>query len=137
MRRHDRRDLRLDRRAKRHELDLLQPVGRMLDEGQFDMRIGARVAMPGKVLAARRDPFGLQRLDNHAPQPRHVVGPPGERAIADDGVRRVREDVEDRRVVQRDPDRRELGRQGQREPLRQALVATPAERHHWRPHRER
>ena len=38
-----------------------QPVGRMLDERQLEMRIGARVAVPGKMLAAGGDALRLQR----------------------------------------------------------------------------
>ena len=43
-----------------------QPLGRMLDERQLEMRIGAGVAVPGKMLAARRDALGLQRPDDRA-----------------------------------------------------------------------
>ena len=53
---------------------LAQPIGRMLDERQLEMRVGARVAMPGKVLAAGGDAFLLQRADDRAPEPRHVLG---------------------------------------------------------------
>ena len=52
VRRHDGRDLGLDRRPERRELDFAQPVGRMLDERQLQVGIGAGVAMSGKVLAA-------------------------------------------------------------------------------------
>ena len=41
VRRHDRRDAGVDRRLERHELDRAQPIGRMLDERQLEMRIGA------------------------------------------------------------------------------------------------
>ena len=61
VRRHDGGDARLDRGPERHELDLAQPIGRMLDERQLEMRVGARVAVTGKVLAARGDALRLQR----------------------------------------------------------------------------
>ena len=83
-----------------------QPIGRMLDERQLEMRIGARVAMPGKVLAARGDarrPAASRMIA--APKPRHVLGALRQRAVADDRVLRVRVDVEHRRVVERDADR--------------------------------
>ena len=49
------------------------------------------------------------------PEPRDVLGALGQRAVADHRILRVRVDVEDRRVVERDPDRLELGRQRARE----------------------
>ena len=61
---HDRRDAGLDGGLERHELDLAQPIGRVLDERQLEMRIGARVAVPGKVLAAGGDALRLQRPDD-------------------------------------------------------------------------
>ena len=74
VRRHDGGDARVDRRLERHELDLAQPLGRMLDQRQLEVRVGARVAVPGKMLAARRDPFGLQRPDDGGAQPRDLLG---------------------------------------------------------------
>ncbi len=109
----------LDGRAERHELDGVEPVGRMLDERQLVVRVGARVAVPGKVLAARRNARLLQRRDDPLAQPGDVLGPLGQRAIADHRILRVREDVEDRRVVERNPDGLELRRQRAREPLGQ------------------
>ena len=55
---HDERDLLADGGAKRLELHRAQTVGRMLDQRQLDVRIGAGVAVPGKVLAARRHALG-------------------------------------------------------------------------------
>ncbi len=66
--RHDGRHAGLDRRPERHELDLAQPLGRMLDERQLEVGIGAGVAMPGKVLAARGDALPLKRPDDRAPR---------------------------------------------------------------------
>ena len=137
MRRHDRGDVGLDRGAERHELHRFDAIGPVLDERQLVVRVGARVAMAGKMLAARRDPRPLQRRDDPSAEPGDVVGPLGEGAIADDGILRVGEDVEDGRVVERDPDRLELGGEGAREALGERLVAAAAERHHRRPLGER
>ena len=60
-----------------------------------------------------------------------------EGAIADDGVLRVRVDVEDGRVVQVDADCRELGRQRLSEAPRELLVAAAPERTHRGPLGER
>ena len=75
VRRHDRWRRRASiGRPERHELDLAQPLRRMLDERQLEMRIGARVAVTGKMLAAGRDALGLQRADDGGAQPRDLVG---------------------------------------------------------------
>ena len=50
-----------DRRLERHELDRLEPIGRMVEQRQLEVRVGARVAVPGKVLAAGGDAGALQR----------------------------------------------------------------------------
>ena len=130
-------DVGLDRRAERDELHRLDAIGRMLDERQLMVRVGARVAMAGKMLSARRDPRLLQRRDDPPAQPGHVLGPIGQRAVADDRILRVGENVEHRRVVERDPDRLELGGERAREPFGERLVAAPSERHHRRPLGER
>ena len=55
---------------------LAQPLDRMLDERQLEVRIGARVAVTREMLAARRDPFGLQPPDDgarRAARPRPAV----------------------------------------------------------------
>ena len=62
MRGHDRRDAGLDRGPERHQLHGLEAIGRMLDERQLVMRVDARVAVPGKVLAAGGNALRLQRL---------------------------------------------------------------------------
>ena len=56
-----RRDALRDRRAERHELDGLEPPPVVLDDGQLLVRVDARVAVSGKVLAAGRDAGRLQR----------------------------------------------------------------------------
>ena len=123
VRRHDRRDAGRDRRLERHELDASQPIGRMLDERQLEMRVDAGVAVPGKVLAARGDALGLQRPDDRRAEPGDVLGALGQRAIADHRVLRVGVDVEHRRVVERDADGLQLRGQRARESLGQRLVA--------------
>jgi hypothetical protein len=92
------------------------------------------------VLAARGDPFPLERADDGGAEARDVLGALGQRAIADHRVLRVGVHVEDRRVVERDADRVQFGRERLGEPLGQLLVvrlADPAERGHRRPLRER
>ena len=108
---------RLDRRPERHELDRVEPIGRMLDERQLEVRVGAGVAVPGKVLAAGRDAFACSVSMMHRAEPRDILGRLGQRAVADDRVLRVGVDVEHGRVVERDADRLQLGRQRPREPL--------------------
>ena len=79
---HDGRDPGLDGRPERHELDLAQPIGRMLDERQLEVRIGAGVAVPGKVLAAGGDALALQRADDRgarAARPRRPSRPARDR----------------------------------------------------------
>ena len=110
---------------------------RMLDQRQLEMRVGARVAVSGKVLAARRDPFGLQRADDGAAEPRDLFGIVRQGAIADDRIPGIGVDVEHRRVVERDADRLQLRGQRPGEPLGQADVAAPAEARHRRPLGER
>ena len=73
-----------------------------------------------------------------------VLGPPSRRleieakfAIADDRVLRVGVDVEDRRVIEGNPHRFELGGQRPGKPLGERDVAAPAQRRHRRPFGER
>ena len=87
----------------------------MFDERQLVMRIGAGVAVTGKMLAARGDPFRLQRRMIAATQPGDVLGTLGERAVADDRILRIGEDVENGREVERNADGAELRRQRARE----------------------
>ena len=58
---HDERDLLGDRGAERLELDRAQAIGRMLDERQLEVRVGAGVAVAGKMLAAGGQAGALQR----------------------------------------------------------------------------
>ncbi len=123
--------------AERDELDPLDPVRRVLDERQLVMRVDRGVAVPGKMLAAGGDALGLQRLDDNRTDPRHILRPLGQRAVANRRVVAVGEDVEHRGEVERDADRPQFRGQRPGEPLRQTVVAAPAERPHRRPDGER
>ena len=96
-------------------------LGRVFDQRQLVMRVGAGVAVPGKVLAARRHTLRLQHPDDGRAESRHGQRLIRERAVADDRVLRVRVDVEDRRVIERDADRAKLRGQGPSETLGQAV----------------
>ena len=52
---------------------LPQPIDRMLDKRQLEVRIGLCVAVPGKVLAARRHAFALQRRHDGGAEPGHFL----------------------------------------------------------------
>ena len=108
----------------------------MLDQRQLEVRVGAGVAVTGKVLAAGGDPLALQRFDDHPPQTRDVFGALGQSAVADHRIARVRVDVEYRREIERDADRPELGGKRARESGRQLRVAAAPERQHRRPQGE-
>ena len=73
VRRHDRGDLLLDRRLERRELDTANPVRVVLDDRQLFVRVGDRVAVSREVLPARGDTCGLQRADDDAPEPGHLL----------------------------------------------------------------
>src|SRR4029079_7137634 len=111
MRGHEGRDAGGDRGAKRHELNRSQAIGRVLDERQLEMRVGTGITVAGEMLAARGDALGLERSDDRRAKAGYIVGFFRERPVADDRIRRVGEDVEDRRVIERDADRAELRRQ--------------------------
>ena len=91
----------------------------------------------GNACRRRRSPSACRVWMIDPPEPGDVLGAIGQRTIADRRVRRIGEDVEDRRVVERDPDRRQLGGQRAGKTRREPLVAAPPERRHRRPPRER
>ena len=78
-------------------------------------------------------PSACSVSDDDRAEPGDVLGALRQRAIADHRVLRIGEDVEDRRVVERDADRRQLGRERAGEPRGERLVAAPSERRHRRP----
>ena len=51
-----------------------QPLGRMLDQRQFEMRIGAGVAVTREMLAAGGDALRLQRADDRGAEPGDLLG---------------------------------------------------------------
>ena len=104
------------------------------------MRVGARVAVAGEVFAAGRDARVLQRADDDRAEPRDVFRAIGQRAIADHRVLRVGVNVEHGRVVERDADGVELGRERRREARGEPIaLGRPgaAQRDHRRPLGER
>ena len=137
VRRHDRRDAGLDRRVEGDELRFAEPLRRMLDQRQLVMRIGDRVAVTRKVLAAGGDAFALQRSDDRRAESRDVGRLVAERAVADHGVLRVREDVEHGRVVEGYADSLQLRGERLRESLGERDVPAAAQRRHRRPLGER
>ena len=62
--------------------------GWMLDERQLVMRIGARIAMTGKMLATRGNALRLQGFDDHCVRASRRPRAFGERAVANHGVGR-------------------------------------------------
>ena len=117
----------------------LEPIGRMLDQRQLEVRVGAGVAVPGKVLAAGRDAL--------APAASRMIAAPS-RATSSarsasarspiTGFFGIGVDVEHRRVVERDADRLAARPPAPARTARRA-VSSPlaAERQHRRPHGER
>ena len=114
-----------------------QPLRRVLDERQLEVRVGAGVAVPREVLAARGDALALQRADDGRRRGGATARPCRQRAVADDRVLRIGVDVEHRRVVERDADRLQLRGQRAGEALGERDVAAAAERRHRRPLGER
>lgn len=127
---HDRRHLFGDRRAKRRELDGAQPIGGMLDHGKVEMRVDARVAMAGEVLAARRDAVRLERPNDDRAQPRHLLRTLTERAVADHGILGIGMNVEDRRKIEGDPDGPQFDGERAGKILGEAIVAALPQRAH-------
>ena len=109
----------------------------MLDQRQLEMRVGAGIAMPGKVLAACGDAILLQHLDEDLAKPRDFLRCVSERAVANHRVLGVGVNIENGCVVERDADRLQLARERHGKPPCQLLVGAAAERHHWRPLGER
>jgi hypothetical protein len=91
--------------AKRHALDAPDAIRRVLHEGQLEVRIHRRVAVPREVLAARRDAVTLQLVDDRAPRRATMAASCDNARSPMTGFLRVGVDVEHRRVVEREPDR--------------------------------
>ena len=130
-------DIGFDRGTEWNELDALDPVRRMLDDRQIVMRVDAGVAVSGKMLAGCGDPLRLERPDDDAADARDLVGALGQGTIANRRILQVREDVQDRRVIERDPDRRSSAASARANRATSLVVAAPAEGPHRRPDGER
>ena len=78
-------------------------------------------------------PFGLQRADDRHTQTRPRPRPVRQRAVANDRIRLVGQDVEHRREVERNADGAQFRGQCTREPFGQPLVTASPERQHRRP----
>ncbi len=89
--------------------------------------------MAGKVFAAGGDAGGLQLADDHGAEPRHIVGPLGQRPIANRRVRRAGQHVQHGRVIEVDADGGELAGERAGESSRECLVAAATERQGRRP----
>ena len=126
-----------DRGFKRHALDAADPVGRMLHNREVQMRIDRRVAVPGEMLAARRDAVALQSVDDGGAKRRNLLRVFAERTIANDRILRIGVNVEHGRIVERDANGAHFGSQRCRETRCQGEVSAAAERGHGRPFRER
>ena len=100
MRRHDAGHPGVDRRPERHEFHTAEPFDGMLDQRELQMRIGAGITVTRKMLAARRDPGVLQRVNDGGAEPRDHVRLIRQRAIADHRVLRIGVNVQHRRVVE-------------------------------------
>ncbi len=120
----------LERVPRLSQLDPAQAVGRMLHERQLEVGVGARVAVPRKVLAARRNPMLLERRDNRHTQSSHRIGALRQGTIADDRVARVGMHVEHRRKIERDAHGLQLLCQRRGKARGQLLIVAPAERRH-------
>jgi D-glycero-alpha-D-manno-heptose-7-phosphate kinase len=126
-----------NRRPERFELDAPQAIGRVLHDGQVVMRVGDRVAMPRKVLAACGDAFSLHGADEAGADIGYERGIGRDRTVADDGVGGIGSQVEHGRKVERDANRAQFPRERLGEPFRQHRDVGASERRHRRPDRKR
>ena len=125
VRRHQHRYLRVDRRTKRRQLHLVESWPLLLHYRQILVRIDRSVAMPWKVLAAGRDSLVLQSPYNDCAE---LTGPRcvhRHRPVANHRIRRVRVNIQHRRIVERNPDGAQFPGQGAGKILRQLRVAVP------------
>ena len=82
------------------------------------------------MLAAGGHAFPLQRFHDRRAEPSDFLGFLRKRAIANHEIPRIRENVQHRRVVERDADGLQLRRERAGESLGQAHVAAPAQGRH-------
>ena len=102
---HDRTDAGRDCRPERRE-PLIQVAA---DEGELQVRVLRGVAVPGEMFCARGDSPALQAGHEGGDVARDERRLGAEGADPDHRVVRVRVDVRDRREVEVDPDRGQLG----------------------------
>ncbi len=135
---HDRGDAGLDGRPERHELDRAQPLRRMLDERQLEVRIG-RSCRRARESACRRRRCPRPAASATIALPSRATSSAFSASARSPitGFFGIGVDVEHRRVVERDADGLQLRRQRAREPLGQRDVAAAPERRHRRPLGER
>ncbi len=103
MRRHHRRDARLDRGPERGQFDLVQAFERMPDHRQPEVRIDVGVAMTGKVLDAGDDPRIGQTPDRGEGSGDHLFDRVPERSGTDHRVVGIVVDIDNRGEVDVDP----------------------------------
>ena len=123
MRGHDRTDAGRDCRPERRE-PLIQVAA---DEGELQVRVLRGVAVPGEMFCARGDAPALQAGHEGGDVARDERGLGAEGADPDHRVVRVRVDVRDRREVEVDPDRGQLGAYRGCDLLRQREVVDDSE----------
>lgn len=115
--------------AKGRQLDLIQPLARMLDRGQTGVRVDVGIAVAGKVLEGRYHAALGESANVRRRETPDRLRRLAERTRVDDGIARVVVDVDDRRKVDMDADgaRFETGDAPRLE--REPVVAGGAERH--------
>ena len=101
---HDRFGAGRDPGLERRQLDALEPLARMLDDRQAEMRVDVGVAVPGKMLERGDHAGRLQAADVGRRERADLRRILAERARVDDRVARVVVDVDDRREVDVDAD---------------------------------
>ena len=100
--------------AERRQLDRLEPLARLIDDRQPEVRVHVGVAVTGKMLQRREHAAGAQAADVRGRQPADRVRLLAERARVDDGIARVVVDVGDRREIDVHADRARLDRRDAR-----------------------
>ena len=95
VRRHHRRRF-IAEREKRRKLHPIERLPGLVDDGQIEVRVDVRVAMPGKMLDAARDAFAQRPAHPRGTEARDVVRIRRETALGDYRILRVVVDVEHR-----------------------------------------
>ena len=98
MRRHNRADAARNRRAERHEFNVLQPLLAHIDYRQVDVRIGCRAAVPRKMFCRGKRARGLRAFDKRAHKCSNCLWVLAVRANINNRIVRIVVDVSDGRV---------------------------------------